>query len=179
MADDRAIVGQQWIAGSWLAGEGDESVSRSPVDDHLCWQGRYANASQADAAVAAAADAFSSWSMTSQEERTALCRNFASFVDGHRQQLAQTISWETGKPLWEALSEVATVIGKVNNAIDAQRLRRWTTSESQNDLQAVTRYKPHGAMLVLGPFNLPAHLPARISCPPCWLATRLSSSQVS
>ncbi len=83
----------------------------------------------------------------------------ATFVDGHRKQLAETISWETGKPFWEALSEAATVIGKVNNAIDAQRQRRWTVTETQSDLQAVTRYKPHGAMLVLGPFNLPAHLP--------------------
>ena len=159
MAEQISTQGQQWIDGHWLPGSGDESISRSPINDSVCWQGRFASSTQADAAVLAASQAFASWSLTSQEERTAICRNFATFVDGHRKQLGETISWETGKPFWEALSEAATVIGKVNNAIDAQRQRRWTTSETQSDLQAVTRYKPHGAMLVLGPFNLPAHLP--------------------
>ncbi len=151
--------GQQWIDGRWQDGLGPESTSRSPIDDRLCWHGRFANAEQADAAVAAAAKAFPAWGHGSQDDRTAVCRNFAAYVDKHRQQLAELISWETGKPLWESLSEAATVIGKVANAIDAQRLRRWPTTETQADLQAVTRYKPHGVMLVLGPFNLPAHLP--------------------
>lgn len=159
MAELNSMQGQQWIAGQWSPGEGDESVSRSPVNDGVCWQGRFASPAQADAAVNTASQAFASWSMTDQEERTAICRNFAAYVDGHRKQLAETICWETGKPFWEALSEAATVIGKVNNAIDAQRQRRWPTAEAQSDLQAVTRYKPHGVMLVLGPFNLPAHLP--------------------
>ncbi len=159
MAELIPIRGQQYLAGQWLDGEGDESISLSPVNDGLCWRGRFASSIQAETAVAAASQAFESWSLASQEERTGICRSFAAFVDGRRQQLAETISWETGKPFWEALSEVATVIGKVNNAIDAQLQRRSSTLEHQNDLQAVTRYKPHGAMLVLGPFNLPAHLP--------------------
>lgn len=159
MVELKVVHGQQWIADNWIDGEGEPAESRSPINDAVCWRGHYASSSQADQAVAAAHSAFPAWSSASQEDRTAICRSFAAFVDAHRSQLAHVIVWETGKPLWEALSEVATVIGKVNNAIDAQRLRRWTTSESQNDLQAVTRYRPHGAMLVLGPFNLPAHLP--------------------
>lgn len=159
MTEVSTVDGQLLVNGLWTVGQGDESTSRSPINNALCWQGRFANTSQAADAVLSAHRAFDAWSQTSQEDRTVICRNFAAFVDSNRRQLAETIAWETGKPLWEALSEVATVIGKVNNAIDAQRHRRWTTSESQNDLQAVTRFKPHGAMLVLGPFNLPAHLP--------------------
>lgn len=159
LAEWKPIRGQQFLAGQWMDGEGEESFSHSPINNGLCWQGRFTSAAQADTAVAAASDAFESWSLTSQDERTAVCRSFAAFIDGHRKHLAETIAWETGKPFWEALSEVATVIGKISNAIDAQLQRRWNNAETQNDLQAVTRYKPHGAMVVLGPFNLPAHLP--------------------
>ena len=155
----KTVAGQQWIDGQWSVGGGADSESRSPASDDVVWQGRFANSEQADAAVAAASAAFDGWSMRSLEDRTAICRAFAAYVDARRSELATTISLETGKPFWEALSEAATVIGKVNNAIDALRMRRSTTSEPQSDLQAVTRYKPHGAMLVLGPFNLPAHLP--------------------
>ncbi len=159
MVELKSTRGQLWIAGQWCNGEGSEASSQSPINDAMVWQGRYASAAQADAAVSAAADACALWSQTSLEARTAICRGFAAFVDNHRQQLAELIAWETGKPLWESLSEVTTVIGKVANAIDAQKQRRWTTQETQGELQAITRYRPHGAMLVLGPFNLPAHLP--------------------
>ncbi|MCC6511199.1 MAG: succinylglutamate-semialdehyde dehydrogenase [Pirellulaceae bacterium] len=159
MAEIKTCTGQQLIGSGWFRGRGADAVSLSPIDGRVIWQGQFADSGQADAAVGSAHSAFASWSLVSLADRTALCRAFASYVDAHRDELATLISWETGKPIWESLSEVATVIGKVVNAIDAQQARRWTTVERQHDLAAVTRYKPHGVMLVLGPFNLPAHLP--------------------
>lgn len=159
MTEFASCVGKQLIGGEWVDGAGSEWSSVSPIDAQATWQGHWANQQQAGEAVAAASQAFESWALESVERRTELCRAFAELVECKRDELAELIAWETGKPRWEALTEVSAVANKVANAIDAQRARRWTTVEKQGPLSAVTRYKPHGVMLVLGPFNLPAHLP--------------------
>ncbi len=96
---------------------------------------------------------------TSLDNRFAIARRFAELVNQRKEELAKLITVEVGKPLWEARTEVAAVVGKIANSIDAILKRRWTTTEQIGAYVAVTRFRPHGVMLVLGPFNLPAHLP--------------------
>ena len=123
------------------------------------WQGQWASPEQTEQALQAADNYFGTWAETPLEERIALCKNFAQVIDQRKPELAALIAHETGKPLWEADTEVAAVISKVGNSIDAILKRRWTTTEPSGELLGVTRYRPHGTLLVLGPFNLPAHLP--------------------
>lgn len=151
--------GQCLIDGRWVAGEGEAWQRFSPMDESLVWEGGLASEDQLQTAVAAAAKAFPLWSERALDERLQLCRHFADFVSEHKESLAHTIAVETGKPLWEARTEASAVVTKVANSIEALMTRRWTTTDQMGDYQAVTRYRPHGVMLVLGPFNLPAHLP--------------------
>ncbi len=153
------IEGLLKIGDSWVAGQGASTQNLSPVDNQITWHGAWADPGQAAQAVGSAIDAFDAWRLRSLEDRWSICQSFAKVVESKREELARYISFETGKPYWEALSEVATVIGKVANSMDALKARRWETREQQSGFQATTRYRAHGAMLVLGPFNLPAHLP--------------------
>ena len=73
--------------------------------------------------------------------------------------MALLISQEMGKPNWESKTEAGAVVGKAQLAIDAYRERRDTITSELGGFNAVTRFKPHGVLGVLGPFNLPAHLP--------------------
>ncbi len=159
MKDWTTYEGKLYLDGKWLPGAGNAHENRSPVNNQLCWQGRWADRQQASDAVSAARRAFPAWSTADLTTRRDLCRAFASYVERNRDELAQLISTQTGKPYWESQSEVATVIGKVTNSIEAQLQRRWLVRDQQTEMAAVTRFKPHGVMLVLGPFNLPAHLP--------------------
>jgi succinylglutamic semialdehyde dehydrogenase len=114
---------------------------------------------QVDEAIDAANIAFGSWSELPLDDRFGIARRFADLMTHKKEELARLISLEVGKPLWEARTEVTAAVGKVANSIDAILKRRWTTTEQIGAYVAVTRFRPHGAMLVLGPFNLPAHLP--------------------
>src|SRR3546814_13097028 len=62
--------------------------------------------------------------------------------------------------MWEARSEVDTVIAKVDISAKAYADR---TSQRRLDAQMgsrmALRHKPHGVLAVLGPYNFPAHLP--------------------
>lgn len=84
---------------------------------------------------------------------------FAELVTNNGEELAGLIARETGKPVWEARTEVAAVAGKIALSIEAFHSRRDTSSFDMAGTRAVTRFKPHGVCAVLGPFNFPAHLP--------------------
>src|SRR5205823_10903571 len=62
-------------------------------------------------------------------------------------------------PRWEALTEVDAMIGKVPLSIRAFQQRRQPVVNELADGTTATRFKPHGVVAVLGPFNFPGHLP--------------------
>ncbi len=149
----------QLIDGTWQTGQGKEFVSFCPVDETVVWKGQAADPSQIDAAVQSARQALPQWSDPPVAERIKLIQHYAAIIDSSAGELAELISAETGKPLWESKTEVAAVVGKSALSIEALRQRRETQSFDMGDMQAVTRFKPFGVMGVLGPFNFPAHLP--------------------
>lgn len=151
--------GCQWINGQWIQGDGPLHLRRDPYSDTEVWKGNWASPEQARSALQFAKEAFPAWSHRTLTDRIAIAKRFAEVVASRRSQLNDLIVRESGKPLWEADTETSTVIGKVQNSIEAIQHRRSTLSDDNSDPTAVTRFRPLGAMIVLGPFNLPAHLP--------------------
>ena len=148
-----------FIDGEWSEGRGPEFRSIAPATGEPVWIGREADAAQVDAAVAAARAALPAWQALGLDGRIGVLQAFASQLQASLADLAGTISLETGKPLWEARQEVETMIGKVGNSIEAYRDRCADSASAQAGFTAVKRFKPHGVVGVLGPFNLPGHLP--------------------
>ena len=149
----------QFISGVWNRGAGKELWSTCPVDRSVVFQGHEADEGQVNDAVAAAREAIESWAYLPAEARISVVQRCAQLMETRTDELAELISAETGKPLWESKTEVAGVIRKADVSVEAFQVRRDTTSFEMGNMQAVTRYKPYGVMAVIGPFNFPAHLP--------------------
>ena len=147
------------IGDQWVAGAGAELYSVGPVTDAPVWETRTATDAQVHDAFLAARQASGAWWDQDLENRIAVTRKFAEIVKASAEELAEIISVETGKILWEAKTEAAAVAGKVEVSIESIKARRDTNSFALGDSTAVTRFKPHGVVGVLGPFNFPAHLP--------------------
>ncbi|WP_457790214.1 succinylglutamate-semialdehyde dehydrogenase [Pseudomonas sp. PL-6] len=148
-----------YIAGHWYAGEGEPLQSLDPVSQAVIWQGRGASAAQVDQAVQAARAAFSLWAAHSLDGRIAVLERFAACLKTHADELARAIGEETGKPLWEAATEVTSMVNKVAISIQSYRERTGEKSGPLADATAVLRHKPHGVVAVFGPYNFPGHLP--------------------
>ena len=132
-------------------------ISTEPATGNEIWRGKIGDVDQAmDRALAAKPG----WARESVARRMELARRFANQVLKHAEPFAELIARETGKPLWEARTEVEAVKNKVEISISAYAER---TGQKKLDgaLQgsAALRHKPHGVMAVLGPYNFPAHLP--------------------
>jgi len=132
-------------------------TSIAPATGEEIWRGK---AGDVNAAVSRARRAWPEWAAQPLAHRIELARRFANEVRKESDALAALIASETGKPLWEAKTEVDAVVGKVDISVAAYAER---TGKKKKDsaLQgtAALRHKPHGVMAVLGPYNFPAHLP--------------------
>jgi succinylglutamic semialdehyde dehydrogenase len=132
-------------------------VSTEPATGAEVWSGETGDAA---AEVAAARAAWPEWAAHSLAYRTEALRRFANVARAREGEFADLIARETGKPFWEARTEVGAVINKVEISITAyaERTPQLRMEQAMSNRIAV-RHKPHGVLAVLGPFNFPAHLP--------------------
>ncbi|MCE2841315.1 MAG: succinylglutamate-semialdehyde dehydrogenase [Novosphingobium sp.] len=134
-----------------------ELISYEPATGAELWRGKHGNV---DDIVGRARRAWPAWAAQPLSTRMELVRRFANEVRKDSDKLATMIARETGKPLWEARTELESVINKVEISIRAYA-ERTSQRKLDNAMQgtAALRHKPHGVMAVLGPYNFPAHLP--------------------
>lgn len=132
-------------------------TSFEPATGEPIWSGEPGDAA---AQVAAARAALPAWSAQPVTYRAETLRRFANAVRSSEADFARLIARETGKPLWEARTEVGAVVNKVEISIAAYMQRTGTTrQEAALGSKIAVRHKPHGVLAVLGPYNFPAHLP--------------------
>lgn len=141
-------------------GDGEfKDISPADLSDHIMTvKYRY---DHIDEACAAAKRAFMPWARLSLEERKKYLLRIKEAFDTHTEQMAQLIARDTGKPLWDSLTEAKNLGNKIEITLN-HSLRLIEESHIQNVLpgvEGVVRHKPRGVMAVLGPFNFPAHLP--------------------
>lgn len=153
------MSGELYIGGGWRPGQGPALTSTNPATGETVWQGATATAGDVAAAVASARAAFQGWADLSRAERIALLRRYQTVLEARRPAMAEALSRETGKALWETTAEVGSMIAKVDASIAAYDERTGEKTSNTAFGRAVLRHRPHGVMAVLGPFNFPAHLP--------------------
>jgi succinylglutamic semialdehyde dehydrogenase len=148
-----------FIGGAWRRASGPEFRSTDPVTGLPAWKGCESDAKDVNAAVGTALAAQEGWSALGFETRMGYLQGYAAQLKNNLEAMAAAISLETGKPWWESRQEVEAMIAKVANSVEAYRERCAETVSAQSGFTAVKRFRPHGVVAVLGPFNLPGHLP--------------------
>ncbi|WP_068075506.1 succinylglutamate-semialdehyde dehydrogenase [Novosphingobium lentum] len=135
----------------------EDLVSFEPATGVEVWRGRVGDV---DEIVSRARRAWPAWAALPLATRIEMVRRFANEVRKDAEKLAEMIARETGKPMWEARTEVESVVNKVEISIRAYA-ERTAQRKLDSAIQgtAALRHKPHGVMAVLGPYNFPAHLP--------------------
>ncbi|MCX8474875.1 MAG: succinylglutamate-semialdehyde dehydrogenase [Sphingomonas sp.] len=136
---------------------GTEIISTEPATGAVLWRQKVGDV---DAEVAHARRSWAEWAARPLTYRIEALRRFANVVRQKADAFTDLLARETGKPLWEARTEVETVIGKVDISITAYSERTGQRRiEAPMNTRLALRHKPHGVLAVLGPYNFPAHLP--------------------
>lgn len=133
--------------------------SIDPATGETIWEGEETAPDAIPAMAERARAALRDWSGRPAEERAAILQHYAATLKDRTEDIARDIARETGKPLWETRTEIASMVGKVAVSIAAQAERAGSRRAGTAFGRAVLRHKPHGVMAVLGPYNFPGHLP--------------------
>lgn len=148
-----------YINGEWIEGQGRAFTSTQPATGERLWQGYCAEPSEMEAAVQAAHAAQPSWSQLDLFARVHFLKTFKNILTERAEEMAVAIANEVGKPLWDARTEVQTMLSKIDISVQAYHERTGDKNETQSGVRVMTRHRAHGVMLILGPFNFPGHLP--------------------
>ena len=156
-----AIRQDAYIGGERVPGDGEEIEVRSPATDELLGTVTTSSATQAEAAVRAAAEAFPAWRKVSLLERVELCRAAFTICIERADEIARLITAETGKTIRESREELDEfgVPHFRRAAEDALRYRGLTfpsTQERSNAKKMVLlNRRPVGVVGVIKPLQLP------------------------
>lgn len=138
----------------------NEIISINPSTNQIIWRGRETSDNELQDIVEKSKRVQQEWEHVSLDEKKKIINNFASLVKANIDEAAKIISDENGKPVWEAITEVKSLINKVQVVFDAYEERAKTKEkELVNGRMSYTRYRPYGVMAVLGPFNFPMSMP--------------------
>lgn len=148
-----------WINGEWIKGQGARREKTNPVSHDVLWQGFDADSAQVEAAYQAARAAFPAWARQPFSARQAIVEKFAALLESNKEELTTIIARETGKPRWEAVTEITAMINKAAISVKAYHARTGEQQTEMADGAATLRHRPHGVLAVFGPYNFPGHLP--------------------
>ena len=157
----RHLIGGEWVGGdagieSLNPSDTRDVVARAPGDDGTAVR----------AAVAAAADAFPSWSQASPEIRSDVLDRAGSLILERREALGRLLSREEGKTVPEGIGEVARA-GRIFKFFAGEALRRngLTVDSTRPGVECTTYREPLGVFGLITPWNFPIAIPAWKSAP--------------
>ena len=112
-----------------------------------------------DQACESAAEAYKFWRV--RPDRNKYILRLKKIYETHKGELAEIISRETGKPIWESLTEVAAMASKIDITLNHSMglLKEERVENALPHVDGFIRHKSRGVMAVIGPFNFPGHLP--------------------
>lgn len=115
------------------------------------------SAADADRAVAAAREAFDHgpWPRMGFERRQSILHRLADLMDEHAQELALADTRDMGKPVTQALHDVARSSWNVRFFADHARLSMADKYPMDSGHHAYSVYEPAGVVVAISPWNFP------------------------
>lgn len=144
---------RQYIGGEWVESEGGTRHEViNPATEEACTEITLGSAADVDKAVAAAREAFRSFSRTTVDERVALLEAILAEYKARVGDLAEAVSLEMGAPIGIAkTAQVGTGIGHLMAAIKA--LKEFAFEERIGNSLVV--HEPIGVVALITPWNWP------------------------
>src|SRR4029079_6709509 len=150
-----------FIGGRWVKARASEYFDvHNPASGDVIGRTPLSTSGDVDAAVQAAAQAFSAWRDTPVNARAQFLYKFKQLCEQHFDELARTVTIEHGKTLHEARGSVRRGIGCVEVACGAPSLMQgYGLEDISAGIDCHVVRQPLGVVAAIAPFNFPAMVP--------------------
>jgi len=152
-----------FINGDWSAALADGAFDVfNPANGEVVGEVPDGGQAAAAAAIDAAYDAFPAWAGTTAYERSAILSNAYHLMLAHKEDLAQTMTLEQGKPLRAARTEVQYGADFLLwFAEEAKRTYGETIPSARADQRFIVAHQPVGVVAAITPWNYPVSMITR------------------
>lgn len=165
----KCLIGGKWVEAS----SGRQIVVDNPATGEFIDEVPSCGPEEVSRAVEAAAAEFGRYMALHSHERARLLMRAAQFIETQKEELAQTIAMEAGKPIRDAAVEVARASGVFAFATEeARRIEGEAYDATSHPLPAgnenrllFSSREPLGVVAAIGPFNFPLNLLAHKVAP--------------
>jgi succinate-semialdehyde dehydrogenase/glutarate-semialdehyde dehydrogenase len=155
-----ALIDGAWIAGAARFDVLDPATGAKLADVPLL------GASEADAAIAAAARALPAWRARTARDRAGILRRWFDLLHAHAEDLARIMTAEQGKPLAEARAEVTFGASFIEwFAEEARRIYGETIPTTDPNKRYLVIRQPIGVCAAITPWNFPIAMITRKVAP--------------
>ena len=157
LADSGLLRRQCLVNGAWIDADNSQTVAViNPATGEKLAQVPVCGAQETRRAIAAAEQAFATWRWTTAKVRADILRKLAGLMQYHKDDLAQIMTAEQGKPLAEAEGEIAYAASYIEwFAEEARRQYGDTIPSPQPDRRLIVVKEPVGVCAAITPWNFP------------------------
>ncbi len=155
----------RYLTAGWETASATFDV-RSPATGQVVGRAAECGVAEAERAAAIAEEAFLSWRKTTAFERSALLERWAALLLERREDLAQLMTSEMGKPIKESRGEVAYAAGFVKwYAEEAKRVVSEGVANHVPGKRLFALKQPVGPVFAVTPWNFPIAMVTRKAAP--------------
>lgn len=148
------------VNGEWFKGEGIEI--KNPAIGEIIARLPLMGANEAEEAVSAANEAFKTWSKLIAKDRSKILRKWFDLIMANQEDLALILTTEQGKPLSEAMGEIAYAASFIEfYAEEATRIEGEIIQSPNKNARIMVLKQPLGVVAAISPWNFPSAMIAK------------------
>ncbi len=159
--------GQTLLAGAWVGADSGEKIAvTNPANGKVICEVPRMGKAETERAIIAAEAAQKSWKMLTSAARAAILKRWFDLIILHREDLANILTAEQGKPLAEARGEVTYGASFIEwFAEEAKRIYGELIPAPANDRRLLVIKQPIGVTAAITPWNFPIAMITRKAAP--------------
>ena len=157
------FIEKAYIDGRWVDADDKSTLEViNPVNQEIIGQVPNCGAEETNVAINAAAEAQKKWQKYPAKEKASILRDFYDLLCSNQDDLAKILTYEQGKPLAEAIGEIAYSASFIEwFAEEAKRVYGDLIPGHMHDRRTLVVKQPVGVVASITPWNFPSAMLAR------------------
>ena len=157
------FIEKAYIDGRWVDADDKSTLDViNPVNQEIIGQVPNCGAEETNVAINAAAEAQKKWQKYPAKEKASILRDFYDLLCSNQADLAKILTYEQGKPLAEAIGEIAYSASFIEwFAEEAKRVYGDLIPGHMHDRRTLVVKQPVGVVASITPWNFPSAMLAR------------------
>ena len=161
--NESLFIEKAYIDGRWVDADDKSTLEViNPVNQEIIGHVPNCGADETNVAINAAAAAQKKWQKYPAKEKASILRNFYDLLCSNQEDLAKILTYEQGKPLAEAIGEIAYSASFIEwFAEEAKRVYGDLIPGHMHDRRTLVIKQPVGVVASITPWNFPSAMLAR------------------